>query len=319
MQSYLPGMPGQQTMQSVRTELRGGVMSGAYVLHHILALFVMPAALFVMVFGFGGTLINPANAYTSWNWWRLYGAMFIVFLIPFVEYWLGQERKVAMTGGAGTTAYNRAQINGIFAAYMVMIVVLGAWISILTVWIGVADFGQCGSSAVCSGVAGGSTPCAGAIMIIVGMGVLALSTWVLFLGGLYVHAAARDAYNARLSLYFPLAAQIGASLDGVAAHIGAAIGGQSPAATMRAIGANLVEAMIDERIGDAMRAVAAEQSHFDRLIGSNVADIGFGLRALITWPRFFTDDADTAPEVSKDDDRAPMVPKCVAAGSEYSL
>lgn len=281
MQSYLPGMPGQQTMQSVRTELRGGVMSGAYVLHHILALFVMPAALFVMVFGFGGTLINPANAYTSWNWWRLYGAMFIVFLIPFVEYWLGQERKVAMTGGAGTTAYNRAQINGIFAAYMVMIVVLGAWISILTVWIGVADFGQCGSSAVCSGVAGGSTPCAGAIMIIVGMGVLALSTWVLFLGGLYVHAAARDAYNARLSLYFPLAAQIGA-----------------------------------DRCAEVE---TVDQSHFDRLIGSNVADIGFGLRALITWPRFFTDDADTAPEVSKDDDRAPMVPKCVAAGSEYSL
>lgn len=279
MQSYLPGMPGQQTMQSVRTELRGGVMSGAYVLHHILALFVMPAALFVMVFGFGGTLINPANAYTSWNWWRLYGAMFIVFLIPFVEYWLGQERKVAMTGGAGTTAYNRAQINGIFAAYMVMIVVLGAWISILTVWIGVADFGQCGSSAVCSGVTGGSTPCAGAIMIIVGMGVLALSTWVLFLGGLYVHAAARDAYNARLSLYFPLAAQIGA-----------------------------------DRCAEVE---PANQSHFDRLIGSNVADIGFGLRALITWPRFFSNDADTAPEV--DEDRKPMAPKCVAAGSEYSL
>jgi hypothetical protein len=274
-QNFMPG-----TTQ-IRQELRGGVMSGAYVLHHIIALFVMPAAIFVMVFGFGGTLINPANAYTSWNWWRLYGAMFIVFLIPFVEYWLGQERKVAMTGNnTGVTTYNRAQINGIFAAYMVMIVVLGAWISILTVWVGVADFGSCGSSAVCSGVAGGSTPCAGAIMIIVGMGVLALSTWVLFLGGLYVHAAARDAYNARLSLYFPLASQIGAE-----------------AAAMRK--------------DDAA-------SHHSFFIGSNLRDIGLGLSALFTWPVFFSEPA--ATEESDDAEKlvAPAV-QCRKVDSEFRL
>ena len=276
MNNYLPGMPGQQTMQTVRTELRGGVMSGAYVLHHIIALFVMPAALFVMVFGFGGTLINPANAYTSWDWWRLYGAMFIVFLIPFVEYWLGQERKVAMTGGAGNVSYNRAQINGIFAVYMVLIVVLGAWISILTVWVGVADFGNCASSAVCSGVSGGGTPCAGAIMIIVGMGILAISTWVLFLGGLYVHAAARDAYNARLSIYFPLAAQIGASIDGE----------------------------------------SADASHVERLIGDNVADIGFGLRALFMWPAFFSSEADKPAEIGVEEQKKPA---CAAVGAVYTL
>lgn len=276
MSTYLPGLPGPQQMQTVRQELRGGVMSGAYVLHHIIALFVMPAALFVMVFGFGGTLINPANAYTSWDWWRLYGAMFIVFLIPFVEYWLGQERKVAMTGGAGNVSYNRAQINGIFAVYMVLIVVLGAWVSILTVWVGVADFGDCSASAVCSGVSGGGTPCAGAIMIIVGMGVLAISTWVLFLGGLYVHAAARDAYNARLSIYFPLAAQIGASIDGA----------------------------------------SADASHVERLIGDNVADIGFGLRALFTWPAFFSSEADKPAEVPAEEKKKLA---CAEVGAAYTL
>jgi hypothetical protein len=214
MSSFMAGLPGMPSGQTVRTELRGGVMSGAYVLHHFLTVFLMPAAIFVMVFGFGGLLLNPDKAYTTWNWWRLFGAMFIVFLPSFSQYWLGQERKVALTGNAATsmTTYNRAQINAIFAVYMVMIVVLGAWITLLTVWLGVADFGNCSSSAICSGTSASSTPSTGAIMTIVGMGILSICTWILFLGGLYVHAAARDAYNARLSTYFPLAAPIGSGL-----------------------------------------------------------------------------------------------------------
>lgn len=211
-QSWMPGMPSAST---VRTELRGGIMSGAYILHHILACAVMPAASLVMVFGFGGLLLNPDNAYTSWNWWRLFGACFIFFVPPFVEYWLSQERKVAMTSNAsgGSTAYNRAQINIVFAIHMVMLIVLGAWLTLLTIWLGIEDFSNCSSSAICSGVSASTTPSTGAIMAIVGMGVLSVCCWILLLGGLYVHAAARDAYNARLSTYFPLAAQIGGAID----------------------------------------------------------------------------------------------------------
>lgn len=215
--SFLPGMPSAST---VSTQLRGGVMSGAYVLHHILAIAVMPAAFLVMVFGFGGLLLNPDNAYTTWNWWRLFGATFIAFVPPFVEYWLGQERKVAMTtnAGVGNVSYNRAQINLVFAAYMVMLVVLGAWLTLLTIWLGIEDFANCASSAICSGTSASTTPTTGAIMTIVGMGVLSICCWILLLGGLYVHAAARDAYNARLSVYFPLADQIGSQVDDHAAY-----------------------------------------------------------------------------------------------------
>lgn len=229
--SWMPGMPSGQT---VRTELRGGVMSGAYILHHLIAVAVMPAAAFVMVFGFGGLLLNPDNAYTTWNWWRLFGASFIFFVPPLVEYWLGQERKVALSSNAAgsMTAYNRAQINAVFAIYMVVLVVLGAWLTLLTVWLGIEDFGNCASSAICSGTSASKTPSTGAIMTIVGMGVLSVCCWILVLGALYVHAAARDAYNARLSTYFPLAAQIGTDIGdklhawtaGNAADIGAAIG-----------------------------------------------------------------------------------------------
>ena len=201
-----------QIVRSGWVTARGGALSIAYIIHHIILLFLLPAAVFIFFFGTGGTLIDPAKAYDSWDWWRIYGFAFVLFVAPFGEYWLYQERKVAFSSNSASAVsfYNRSQINIIWGIWMTMIVLLGVWATILTIWVGVADFGDCAASALCGGPSGGTTPSTGAIMIIVGMGVTSLLFIVLFLGGLYVHSAARDAYASRIAQYFPIASQIGA-------------------------------------------------------------------------------------------------------------
>lgn len=191
-----------------------GALSIAYIIHHVLLLFVFPAALFIFIFGTGGTLTDPAKAYVTWDWWRIYGFAFVVFAIPFGEYWLYQERKVAFSTStpAAMSFYNRSQINIVWGIWMVMITVLGLWSAFLTIWLGVDDFGSCSSSPICGGPSGGSTPSTGAIMLIVSMGLTALIFVVLFLGGLYVHSAARDAYASRVGAYAPVSSMIGSEM-----------------------------------------------------------------------------------------------------------
>jgi len=191
---------------------RGGALSVIYIIHHLLLLFVLPACIFIFVFGAGGTLIDPAKAYETWNWWRIYGYIFAVFAPSIGEYYLYQERKVTFSSSSQDTVsfYNRQSINVIWGVWMVMITILGLWSGLLTVWLGVTDFANCANSAICGGASGSSSPSTGIIMLIVSMGLSTLVFVVLFLGGLYVHSAARDAFAARITGTAPLMNQIGA-------------------------------------------------------------------------------------------------------------
>ena len=249
-------MFGSLSPTMVRQELRGGVMSFMYAVALIIAVIVMPLSILAIAFGYGGTLINPAIAYVNWNWWRFYGAYFLVIVPPLTVYWLYQERKVAMTGSDTVTSYNRAQIQAVYFVFTIAIIILGAWISLLIVWIGVQDFASCSASAFCAGTAAGSNPCPGAITAMVGLCLMAAMTWLLLPISLYVHSAARDAYNARLSKFFPLSSRIGASID-----------------------ANLAAAL-----AEATAAADPGRSRLDRYLWSNVADIGAGLQVMITAP-----------------------------------
>lgn len=206
---------------------RSGTLSFAYVVHHFIALFWYPAAFFVFWFGVGGTLTDPAEAYTEWEWWRIYGAAFALFVLPFIEYWLLQERKVAFTGGPGRLAsYNRGTIQVVFFIYMAMIVIIGLWLALLTVWVGVEDFGDCVNSPLCSGPSMGSSPSTGAIMLLTGLCAMTFAHILLLIGGIYVHAAARDAYNARMAVSFPIANEIGGEMDMAGTATGQAVPGQ---------------------------------------------------------------------------------------------
>lgn len=200
-------------------QFQSGSLSIAYMVHHVFALFVLPAAFIVIAFGLGATLVDPTTAFVSWDWWRIYGVFFALFAVPAVEYWLGQERKVAFTSNSNqTSSYSRAQINVIYAIYVVGLLVLGAWTALLVIWLGVADFDNCAGSPLCSGPTFSSTPCTGAIMIITGMCVVAASLLiVLFPLSLYVHSASRDAFLSRMSLFFPLNSEIGVEMGATAA------------------------------------------------------------------------------------------------------
>lgn len=201
-----------QVQQSVFLQLRGGVLSGVYLLHHLMVA-VQAAAIFIFAFGVGGTLVDPAKAYTHWGWWRVYGFYFLIFMPPFVEYFLYQERKIAGAGNTGRAAtYSRASIQGIFFVYEVFLIVLTGWAATLTIYLGVKDFADCGNSAICSGPTMTATPCPGIIMMIVGMGVTTLCGIFFIVAGIFVHAAARDAFRARMAMYFPLASRIGAHI-----------------------------------------------------------------------------------------------------------
>lgn len=266
MMSSVAGFFPSTPSQGRGIELRGGVISVMYAVALVIAVILMPLSILAIAWGYGGTLINPAIAYVSWNWWRFYGAYFVLIVPPLTVYWLYQERKVAMSGAAGTSAYSRSQLQAVYFVFTVTIIILGAWITLLTVWIGIDDFASCSSSAFCAGTSAGSKPCPGAITAMVGLCLMSALTWLLLPISLYVHSAARDAYNARLSMFFPLSSQISAD-----------------------IGSKTTLAAIEQIHADASAAANPDRGVLDRFLWSNVAEIGAGLSAVITMPhRMFT-------------------------------
>jgi len=202
-----------QIVRSGWATRRIGALSVAYVIHHILLIFFLPAAILIYWFGTGGILLDPNNAYISWDWWRIYGGVFALFLPAYGEYWLYQERKVAFATStpAVMSFYNRTLVNVVWGIWLAMLLIIGAWIAFLAIWVGVADIASCSTSGVCSGTTSGAVS-AGAIMLLVGMLVIAALCAALFLGALYVHSAARDAYAARIGSYAPIGSQIGAEV-----------------------------------------------------------------------------------------------------------
>lgn len=201
-------------------DFQGGALSLVYLIHHFLALFVLPSALLIFALGLGATLVDPSDAFTHWSWWRIYGVYFVVFAIPLVTYYVYQERKIAFSSsGTAVQTYSRAQVQFIFGVYMVVLVVLASWLTILVIWLGVTDFQECAASPLCSGPTLQVRPCTGAIMVITAMCVMPATLWALVLLGIYVHSAAREAYFARADTYFgqkyglPFQNEIGAEMQ----------------------------------------------------------------------------------------------------------
>ena len=235
-----------QIVRSGWATARTGALSIAYIVHHIILLLLLPSAVFLFAFGTGGTLIDPAKAYETWDWWRIYSFFFVLFAPSFGEFWLYQERKVAFSSNTAAAAsfYNRSQVNVVWGIWMVMVIALGAWSAFITIYVGAADLGDCANSPLCGGPSGSSTPSTGAILIIVGSGLATLLFIALFLGGLYVHSAARDAYAARIGGFAPMGQQIGAEMDAAAVN-------SCPTCTPR----------VDAELTEWARATLAEDPH----------------------------------------------------------
>lgn len=170
---------------SVRQNLGMGALTLVYMAGWFLVLFLYPSSVAVCVYGLGGTLFNPANAYVTWNWWRMWGAVVSLYIPALVGYCMYQERKSITAGPVSTL--NRGTVRLIFGFTMVVLVLVGVFQVILTIWFGVADIGECTDSPACSGAVPSKTPEPGAIMVITGMGAMSVCTAVALLILTYIH------------------------------------------------------------------------------------------------------------------------------------
>lgn len=184
----MPNLPSDPSNFGIGRRITAGTLGFTYIAGLFVVNFFFLTAFVVWVLGVGATLFNVQHAFKTWEWWRLLGPVFSVYLPAFFVYILYQERKTSMVNGM-QSPWNRGWTRVAVGVFLVAGVLLGAWMAVLTVWFGVADIADCFNSPECSGAVPSKTPSTGAIMMIVGMSVITLCIWIQVLIVTYVHIA----------------------------------------------------------------------------------------------------------------------------------
>lgn len=105
----------------------------------------------LVLLGAGTTLIDQVGAFTTWNWWRIYGsAGALLGMIALQRY-----------------MYRRHTIETMLPAAVVVAIGV-AWSAFACTWLVVIVSSDCANSKLCSGPEMGRTPSVGITMILTG-------------------------------------------------------------------------------------------------------------------------------------------------------
>jgi hypothetical protein len=140
-------------------------------------------AMFVATFGYSYIFIP--NPWTSFKFWRTYGAV-CGYLVPFgllFLYWT--VRDAATSGGTARKVISTLWMGLVAIVTFIVLMAVVAYLSMCMAVLGIKDFADCSNRLLCSGYdngvpSGGNKPSAGAIMMMVGWGV----TILIALGGM---------------------------------------------------------------------------------------------------------------------------------------
>jgi hypothetical protein len=179
----------QRRRKESRIALAPNVISLSYFVS-IFTIGVFVCAYIVYVLAQGWALIDSSRAWTHWLYWRISGPAFTLLAPAFFFLYLYELRKAA-------TMHKHNEPNAVFwklvssfLGYVSIIinVVLGAFLIVCIIWLGVQDFADCTGSALCSGTGSGATPSGAIIMLIVCWCVMAVCMLIWVFVFLYVSA-----------------------------------------------------------------------------------------------------------------------------------
>lgn len=176
--------------------IRANILSFVYFLHHLV---VIAFTLFYMTLALGlcWAVLNLADAFISWPWWRKAGALLSLPEVVMMMYFLYVERKSVMQSQAmpGWMQLGRIWVNIYFYVYFAVLALLTTWVGLLMIWMSIADLGTCGSSSLCTGIEGASKASGAIIMIQVGGYGIMLCGIIAMLAALVIHGMAREIFQ----------------------------------------------------------------------------------------------------------------------------
>lgn len=172
--------------------IAGGVMAYAFFISNMIAMLAAFASA-TAVMGLGHILLTKSHPFGEWDYWRIYfPTAMSVFVAPLLIWLNYQLRKGPSVAGRAIGAFNQSITNILYFAITAVLVVIALFIAFCLIWYGIVDVDSCASKPLCSGTTLKDMPTYGAMMLLVGWGVVVLCVIVEFLLQLYIWYASRQ-------------------------------------------------------------------------------------------------------------------------------